>query len=118
MVALRSQQAKREIAQQLQFEDLTDPLVALILAQKDAPSFEPPIEYVDLKEKFLACGQDPWLQYKTVAQWRFQRIEELVEKPLFSIDWILSYMAQLLIVEHWADLDEAKGKMILDAFVG
>jgi hypothetical protein len=41
-----------------------------------------------------------------------------VNKPLFSIDWILSYMARLLIVEQWNDLDSAKGKIILEAFVG
>jgi hypothetical protein len=40
------------------------------------------------------------------------------EKPLFSIDWILSYMARLLIVEQWNELDSAKGKIILEAFVG
>ena len=35
----------------------------------------------------------------------------LVEKPLFSIDWILAYMAQLMIVlQYWNELDEEKGK--------
>jgi len=42
----------------------------------------------------------------------------LVDLSLFSIDWVLSYMAQLLLVENCHELDETKGKMILDAFVG
>ena len=118
LLALRAKQLGRDVIAELQFEDLTDPLVLGILAQKDAPSYDPPIEFADLKEKYLSCGPDPWLQFKTMAEWRFHRIEELVEKPLFSIDWILSYMARLLIVEQWHDLDHAKGKIILEAFVG
>ncbi len=118
MTAIRAKQQGRDVLPELQFEDSSDPLVASILAQKDAETFDPPVEYLSLKEKFLSCGPDPWQQYKVVAEWRFRQIEELVDRPLFSIDWIISYMAQLLLVEHWAELDETKGKMILDAFVG
>ena len=76
------------------------------------------MEYADLKAAYLSCGKDPWQQYKVLAAWRFDRIGMLVDKPLFSIEWILAYMAQLLIVEHWNELNDEKGKMILDAFVG
>ncbi len=93
-------------------------MIGQILAQRDAEDYEPPEEYMDLKEKFLACGPDPWQQYKTIAEWRFKHIGDLVDRPFFSIDWILAYMAQLLIVEQWNELEEEKGKMILDAFVG
>ncbi|MBS0647668.1 MAG: DUF2764 family protein [Verrucomicrobia bacterium] len=117
LLALRAKQLGRDIISELQFEDLKDPLVLDILAQKDAAAYDPPVEFADLKEKYLSCGPDPWLQFKVVAKWRFHRIEELVEEPLFSIDWILAYMARLLIVEQWNELDSAKGKMILDAFV-
>ena len=118
LLALRAKQLSRDVIAELQFEDLTDPLVLGILAQKDAATYDPPIEFLELKEKYLSCGSDPWLQFKTVAEWRFHQIEEMVNKPLFSIDWILSYMARLLIVEQWNDLDSAKGKIILEAFVG
>lgn len=118
MLAIRAKEQARGIVEELQFEDFSDPFVAQILAQKDGERYDPPEEYADLKEKYLSCGKDPWEQYKTIAKWRFDRIGGLVGKPLFSIDWILSYMAQLLIVEDWNELDEMKGKMILDAFVG
>ena len=118
ILALRSKQLGRNLIDELQFEDLKDPVVLDILAQKDSPSYEPPLGYVELKEKYLSCGLDPWQQNRVVGEWRFQKIEELVEKPLFSIDWILSYMARLLVVEQWNELDEAKGKIILEAFVG
>lgn len=118
IMALRAKALGRDLMQELQFEDVKDPLIADILAQKDSPDYDPPVEYLELKEKYLSCGPDPWQQNRVVAEWRFQQIEELVEKPLFSIDWILSYMAQLLIVEQWNELDEEKGKIILEAFVG
>ncbi len=118
ILAIRAKQLGRDIVSELQFEDLRDPLVLDILAQKDAPVYDPPIEFADLRDKYMSCGPDPWLQFKAVAEWRFHRIEELVQQPLFSIDWILSYMARLLIVEQWNELDNAKGKIILEAFVG
>lgn len=118
ILALRAKLLRRDIALELQFEDSKDPLVADILGQKDDSSYTPSAEYEDLKEKYLACGPDPWQQYKVVIEWRMQHIEEIVHQPLFSIDWILSYMARLLIVEQWNELDSGKGKIILEAFVG
>lgn len=118
MLALKAKELNRDVLIELQFEDLKEPLVGDILAQKDAPSYDPPIEFATLKEKYLACGRDPWQQFKEVMSWRFKQFEDLVEEPLFSIDWILSYMAQLLIIEEWNELDPAKGEMILEAFVG
>ena len=116
MIALRSKELGRDVSFELQFEDFTDPLVAQILAQKDADRYEPPVEYQDLKELLAACGEDPWEKYKAFAKWRFQKIEEMVDRPLFSMDWILSYMAQLMIVEQWNELDESRGRMILETF--
>ncbi len=114
LAALRAKQRKKEILKELQFEDFKDPIVAQILAQKDEKDYEPPLEYADLKQIYLSCGEDPWQQYKSVQTWRFNKIEELVEHPSFSIDWILAYVAKLMIVEQWNELDEEKGLMILD----
>lgn len=55
LAALRGKQAGRDPAKEFQFEDPTDPLVAGILAQKEAPEYTPPPEYEDLKTLF--CGQ-------------------------------------------------------------
>lgn len=114
--ALRAKQYGKDLIRELQFEDFGDPLVAQILAQKDAAHYEPPFEYLDLKEKLSSCGTDPWLQYRVFAEYRFVKIEEMIDHPLFSIEWILAYMAQLLIVEHANELDALKGRMILDTF--
>ncbi|MGE5196754.1 MAG: DUF2764 family protein [Anaerolineae bacterium] len=116
LTALRSKELGRDVAKELQFEDFSDLLVAQILAQKDAPSYDPPPAYFELKEQLASCGPDPWQRQKVLAAWRFNAIEELVDKPLFSIDWILAYMARLIIVEYWKELDEKKGRLILEQF--
>jgi hypothetical protein len=74
------------------------------------------MEYRDLKEKFLACGPDPWQQHKMLAEYRFQKIEEIMTESQFSIDYILAYLAKLMIVEYWNELDEQRGMVILDTF--
>ncbi len=116
MLGLRSKELGRDITRELQFEDFADPLVADILAQRDAAHYEPPIEYKELKDKLASCGPDPWEKYKVFARYKFNKIEELVDRPLFHIDWILAYMAQLALVQHWFELDEMRGKMILETF--
>ncbi len=116
LVALRAKQLGRDVARELQFEDPTDPLVAQILAQKDSDSYDPPAEYLSLKELIAACYADPWLENKAFAEYRFKKIEELAEAKLFSIDQILAYMAQLLLIENLIELDAEKGTMILDTF--
>ncbi len=116
VAALRAKKLKSDITRELQFEDFTDPLVADILAQKDMEQYEPPAEYQDLKEQIHACGDDPWALFKTISEYRFHKIEEMSGYPLFSIDWILGYMARLILVEQWVELDEEKGKNILENF--
>jgi len=116
LTALRAKRSGRDISEELQFEDFTDPIVAQILAQKDMEDYEPPMEYLDLKQGLLGCGDDPWEQYKTVIGYKFNRIEEMTGYPLFSLDWILGYVARLMLVEKWNELDEKRGKEIADKF--
>ncbi len=118
IMAIKAKELRHDLIYELQFEDGKDPFIAHILAQKDAVSYEPPLEFVSLKEKYFSCGPDPWQQFRMISSWRFKQIEELVEEPLFSIDWILAYMARLLIVEQWNELAPTKGEIILEAFVG
>lgn len=117
LVALRAKQAGRDVAKELAHEDPNDPLVAQILSQKDSPTYEPPKEYSDLKDKFLSCGQDPWEQYKTFAEWRFKRLILLPEEPLFSVGWIIIYVVQHMIVEDIHRLQLEKGEEILRSLV-
>jgi hypothetical protein len=116
LLALRAKQLGRDVVRELQFEDPTDPLVAHILAQKDSESYEPPLEYADLKELIASCYADPWAEHKAFAEYRFRKIEVLAENGLFTIEQILCYMAQLMIIESMFELDDERGNMILDTF--
>jgi hypothetical protein len=115
-LALRAKELGRDLVFELQFEDPTDPFVARILAQKDAPTFDPPPEYAALRAIYEATRDDPWRRYVEFAAFRMQRIQELVDRPLFDFDWVLAYMTQLFIVEQELELDGERGRRILDNF--
>lgn len=83
---------------ELQHEDFHDPLVAEVIAQKDAPFFEFPFEYVQLGEK-LKEAKSPEEQYHLMAEFRFNRVGDEVQDDPFSIDYLLGYLVQLMIVE-------------------
>ena len=116
VLALRAKALGRNVVKELQFEDPTDPFVMQILTQKDAPQYEPPEEYREVKEMLQSCGKNPWEQNKAIALYRFNKVDEMNEATQFSMDWILAYLVRLTILEHWNELDQAKGKIILDTF--
>lgn len=113
LTALRASQLKRDVAEELKFEDPTDPFVADILSQRDSSHYVPPKEYADLVEKHQACGPDPWKQHESFVKWRFERIGSLAQGPLFSVDWVLAYLAQHLLVEDGVRLSMETGEGIL-----
>lgn len=116
LAAIRAKKLGRDVLKEFQFEDFTDPLVAQILAQRDMDQYEPPLEYQDLKEKLRAAGDDPLEQYKAVINYELDRIEEMTGYPLFSLAWILGYVAKLMLVERYHQLDGARGKEIVDKY--
>lgn len=114
LTALRAKRQGRDLNRELQFEDPTDPFVAQIIAQKDAPVYTPPQEYEELKTLFVDNITEPLKLYRVILQYRFDQIEEMEENQDFSIDRILGYMARLMIVESLADLDMEQGKMAVE----
>jgi hypothetical protein len=117
MVGFRAKVLQRDLAEELQYEDPEDILVAHILAQKDAPTYEPPVWFSNLKEIFEECKDEPIKLHKALCQYRFSILERLFQKEFFSIDRILGYMTQLIIVEQWLELDANTGKAILNEAV-
>lgn len=116
LLAIRAKQLGRDVARELQFEDPADPLVAQILVQKDSEVYEPPQEYAEIKEIIASCYADPWAENRAFAEYRFRKIEELSENGPFTIDKVLSYIAQLMIIEGLNELDAERGGMILETF--
>lgn len=113
LTAYRAKRLKRDVAEELKFEDPTDPFVAEILVQRDSHYYIPPKEYSDLVDKLMACGPEPMVQQDLFSRWRFDRIGSLAEGPLFSIEWVLAYLAQHLLVEDGVRLSRERGEQIL-----
>jgi hypothetical protein len=114
LTALRAKRAGRDLVRELQFEDPYDPLVAQILAQKDGAEYTPPIEYEELKTLFVDNSLEPEKLAFALLKYRFDKIEEMEENELFTIDHVLGYAARLLIVESWDQLDREKGSMAME----
>ncbi len=114
LLGFRSKMMGRDLVKELQYEDFSDPLVAYLLLQKDSDVFEPPSEYHELKELFYPSQLNPLQRYQKFLTFKFQRIEEMVENPLFSIDYILSFIVKFLLVEWSNELDHDKGNVVLD----
>lgn len=114
LTALRAKRQGRDLIRELQFEDPTEPFVAEIIAQKDMNEYVPPQEYEELKTLFMDNVSEPLKLYQAILQYRFDKIEEMVESQDFGIDRILSYVAKLMIVESLADLDRENGKLAVE----
>lgn len=117
LLGFRAKELGRDLAHELQYEDPNDEIVAQILAQKDAKTYEPPSRYEGLKVLFEEHADDPLALHKALSEYRFEKLEEAYGVAVFSIDRILAYMAQLIIVERWLELDKKQGLEIVDQIV-
>lgn len=117
LTALRSKKLKRDILVELQYEDPSDDLVAQILAQKDAESYEPPERFSELKPLFEQYSEEPFELHKHLTEFQFQKVDQLVGLDFFSISRILAYIIQLMFVEKWLELDKQKGMELVDTIV-
>ena len=115
LTALRAKRMGRNIAKEMQFEDLADPLVSYILAQKDAEDFLPPKEFEDLKNLFVEKGDDPEKLNRELLEYRLKKIEEMEEEEApYSVGRVLGYVARFLVIDSWFQLDRDKGRQIID----
>ena len=117
LAGYRAKKLGGDLLKALQYENPSHPLVAQVIAQKDAPFFEFPFEYADLGEKIEEVRGDPMEQYLAMAKYRFKKVEEKVQDHPFAIDLSLGYMVMLMIVEDAYALDEKKGQENLNEVV-
>jgi hypothetical protein len=118
MTAFRAKKLGRDLSVELQYENPEEELIAQLLAQQDAAVYEPPEKYKDLKVLFDKYGDNPLALQKALDEYRFEMIEGFVDMAdVFSIERILAYLVQFLIVEKWFELDKDKGNQIVEAIV-
>jgi Protein of unknown function (DUF2764) len=115
LLAFRAKKLGKDLFKELQYENPDEEIIAQMLAQKDASQYEPPEKYLDLKNIFLKYQQDPLKLQKALIEYRIEKIEERLGLDLFSIDRILGYMIELILLEKWYSLDKQKGKEMIDS---
>ena len=117
LVAFRAKKLGKDIYSELQYEDPEEDFIAQILAQKDSPVYEPPEKYEEIKTLFEQHYDNPIGLQKALLEYRFNKIEEKLGIELFSIDRVLAYMIELIMVKSWQMMDKEKGLEIVDSML-
>jgi hypothetical protein len=117
LVAFRAKKLGKDIYTELQYEDPEEDFIAQILAQKDAQVYEPPEKYEELKPILDKYYDQPIELHKALLEYRFNKIEEKLGNELFSIDRVLAYMIELIMVERWQHMNKQKGLQIIDSML-
>jgi hypothetical protein len=117
MAAFRAKKLKRDILVDLQYEDPEDPIIAQILAQKDASTYEPPVGYEQLKLIFEKYHNHPLEIQKALVKFRFDKFEEMLGLDFFSADRMLAYLIELMLIEKWQQMDKKEGLKIVDSML-
>jgi len=118
LTAFRAKKLGRNLSVELQYEDPEEELIAQLLAQQDSKTYEPPEKYQDLKILFDKYGNDPLELQRALDGYRFETLDHLVDmSDASSTERILAYLLQLILVERWFEMDQAKGIEIVDTIV-
>ena len=116
LTAFRAKKMGRDLSVELQYEDPEEDLIAQMLAQQDAESYEPPEKFKDLKALFEKYGDNPLALQRALDEYRFEKIENLVDMAdVFSIDRLLAYVIQFVLIENKFAVDKEKGIQIIEA---
>lgn len=112
MTAFRAKKLGRDLSVEFQYEDPEEDLIAQLLAQKDAPAIEIPEEYQELKVIFDRWRDRPLDLQKALDEYRFNKVDSLVEMAdVFSMERLMAYFIQFLILQKWAEMDSEKGSI-------
>ncbi len=117
MTAYRTRRLGRDLAVEFQYEDPEDEVVAQLLDQKEAKEFELPTGFENLKPLITLYDASPLKLQKGIMEVIFNWIEDCLEFDYFSINRILGYMAQFLLIERFMKMDKEKGLNILENIV-
>lgn len=113
LIGFRARRLHRDVIEELQDEDPDDDVVYQIIAQKDAKQFEPPEGYGELKSLFREHGNDPMALHQALLKVKFRWIEERLVNDTYSVDRVLGYGLQLIMVLKSMELDPEKGRELI-----
>lgn len=117
LVGLRAKKLHRDLLVELQYEDPEDNMVAQLLSQKDAKSYDPPEDYEAVKALFEEFSDDPASLNKALYEYRIQTIDQMIGLQVFTLDYILAYLVKLIYMEKWLEQDRDKGIQIIKKII-
>lgn len=118
ITAFRAKKLGRNLSFELQYEDPEEDFIAQLLAKQDALSFEPPEKYKELKVVFEKHGDNPLALQLALDKIRFEWIESQVDMAdVFSIERLLAYFVEFIIIERWSKMDKVKGAQIVNTII-
>jgi Protein of unknown function (DUF2764) len=114
----RAKNGEADLAFELQFEDMSDPIVLFVLMQAGkGGGFQFPAEYEVLEKILDDAKGSPSKIYESLAAYRFQFYIKYYTNFLFSLDGILAYMCALWILEDFFALKQEIGESFLSKIV-
>lgn len=117
LAALRAKKLGVDLIKEIAIEDSKDPIVETIFSQKDEREYHPPKGFEKLKGVFDKNQNAPTALNTAFIEYCFYSYFELTEGDLFNIDQILGYLANLILVEDYYNLDHDQGKSIVDSML-
>lgn len=114
LAGLRARVMKTDISYVLRDENATDDVVLHVLMQKDAPQYELPPVFSDLKAILADYGRLPVSLYKSLFFYEFHKIEEMTRSSYFDSNVVLGRATAYLLAIRYHSIDANKGKQIIN----
>src|ERR1700733_7775476 len=94
LAAYRAKKLGRDLRKEMQLKDPDEEIVAQLIAFQDAKTFEPPPEFEDLKPILDRDYSSPKAFQKALIEYRFMKLDSMIDLNVFSSDRILFYLIQ------------------------
>lgn len=117
LTAYRAKKLGRDLSKELQFEDVDEEFIVQLLTQKDAKHFDVPELFSDLEPVLEANFNSPLDLQKALNEYRFKKLDEMVDMQVFSMDAILAYLAKYILCQKWMAMDKEQGLKIVDTII-
>jgi hypothetical protein len=112
---LRAERLRKDIANELEFANKEDWDVRAILSSSQRDPSITFREYNDIKNIYKKFELEPLKLYQEIAQYRFNKIQEVEFLYNFTIDRVLAYLVRLSLIYDFMELDEKKAQTKLQS---
>ncbi|ANH78871.1 DUF2764 family protein [Candidatus Chlamydia sanziniae] len=114
LAGFRARVLHLDVSYVLRDEDSSDPIVLEVLMQKDAPNYELPKEFSDLKGVLEDYGRLPQTLHRTLALYEFHKLEEFYREAYFNENFILARVTAYMFAIRNGLTNFAKGNEIIN----